>query len=108
MEKLKNHASEQNVNELEKLKNNREKALNLIQLTQEYFGEHSNSRLAESQQPTNIPKTSKEKEVVENIPFKHSLSEVTTAGNMRKFGLLRSDVILQRIIFSALTRNKSS
>lgn len=89
MDKLKNHALDANVNDLDGLKNHREKALNLIQLTREYI---NNKGLANSQNPSKAPSTSKDKEILENLPLNDDASEVTTPSGVKMHAALKGDV----------------
>lgn len=102
LDKLKDHASDESVNELDGLKNHREKALNFIQLTQEYLNNKGfrHSDLAKSHQhPSEAPTTAKEKENLENIPLGDGASEVTTVSSNKRPSSLRSDV-MTKINFS--------
>lgn len=105
MDKLKNHASQENVKELDGLKNHRENGLNLIQLTEEYFNNkgfrHSNSLASDQEHLSEAPTTAKGKEILENIPQGVGASEVTTASSAKRLSL-RSDVIKNKF-FSHVT-----
>lgn len=95
LDKLKNHASDENVSELDGLKSHRENALNFIQLTQEYFNNKKHQELANGQEhPSEAPTTAKSKEILENLPLGDSASEVTTtASSTKRHSLARNDVM---------------